>query len=160
MTTPPPSADSAGQVTRKPRLVVVAVLGLLVAGCSGGSGPVPDPEPTAAPASSAAHRVEPEDRVLRSDEEPVDPDPVPINRWEQVGEDELLLYVTSGPPECEGAAVDLSEAEDEIRVGVSVGVRASRGEMACAAVAVESVVEVALESPVGDREVVDTNAGS
>jgi len=96
--------------------------------------------------------------VLRTDEEPLDPEPVPLDGWEQVGEDVLRLYVTSGPSRCHGAEVDLAENEDEIRVGVSVGVRASAGELACAAVTVESIVDVPLESPVGDREVVDTHA--
>lgn len=139
------------------RLIALVAAATLAASCS--SGDVPDPHDMAAPRSLAPSSGESGSELLTG-EPLVGAERVRLSGWEDVGDDALRLRFTAGTPECFGAAVDVEESVSEVRVDVRVGSLEPMASADCIAIAAASYVDVELDSPIGDREVIDMNAGS
>lgn len=127
----------------------------------------PTPQPPASPthddvdwAEAYQHSAQqtPEDDWPRGDvQEPVE---VLFSRhyvqwgdYEEVEEDVLRFYVVMGNFDCNGLQYRVQETEDEVAVAVITGTR--EGVDGCTEEAVLGAIDVELENPVGDRDVVD-----
>lgn len=73
--------------------------------------------------------------------------------YEEVEEDVLRFYVVMGNFDCNGLQYRVQETEDEVAVAVIAGTR--EGVHGCTEEAVLGAIDVELENPVGDRDVVD-----
>lgn len=77
----------------------------------------------------------------------------PWSRYEQVSEDQLRFFVTTGTPYCYGVRYDLVETADTVQVATFTG-ELSDGPQTCTAEAVEVSVLVSTEQPIGDRAII------
>lgn len=133
----------------------VAVLVLATTSCGGDS-----PEPVNTAEGPPAPTGTGSGNALTTNETLVDAEPVRLSDWETVSDDVLRVHFRAGPSECFGASVDVEESDDSIRVNVSVGYLESAASADCAAIALDSSVDIHLESPIADRQVIDANAGA
>ena len=86
----------------------------------------------------------------------VDSRPLPIDSWSQMEgdhEEALALHFTIGSPACSGVHVTVHETDEAVAVELRSGrLPAAVGRM-CSMIAVFGVLEVPLQSPLGDRQV-------
>ncbi|MCH8572194.1 hypothetical protein LSI54_12625 [Nesterenkonia sp. AY15] len=98
-----------------------------------------------------------EDRPRGEVQEPVEvlfsPHYVRLGDYKQIHEDVLRFHFYMGNFDCDGLQSRVEETEDEIAVAVITGTR--EGGDGCSEEAVFGAIDVELENPVGDREVVD-----
>ena len=92
--------------------------------------------------------------VFTNDPSIVDPHPMPVESWSRVGAgDVLALHFWTGTPECYGVDATVQETAETITVEFRGGTRPDAMGRACIAIAVSGTLEVPLESPIGDRQV-------
>lgn len=73
--------------------------------------------------------------------------------YEEVEDDVLRFYVFMGNPNCYGLQYEVEETDDEVAVAVISGMR--EGVDVCTADGFFGALDVELDEPVGDRDVVD-----
>ncbi len=73
--------------------------------------------------------------------------------YEEVEDDVLRFYVFMGNPNCYGLQYEVEETDDEVAVAVISGMR--DGVDVCTADGFFGALDVELDEPVGDRDVVD-----
>lgn len=73
--------------------------------------------------------------------------------YEEIEDDVLRFHFYMGNFACNGVQYRVEETEDEVALAVITGTR--EGVDGCSEEAVLGAVDVALDDPVGDREVVD-----
>ena len=84
----------------------------------------------------------------------VDPHLMPIESWSRVGGGQVLaLHFTTGTPECYGVNARVYETPDNVTVELRGGTRPDAVGRACILIALTGTLEVPLQSPVGDRQV-------
>jgi hypothetical protein len=128
------------------------VLGLLV-GLAVWTAPVAAAEPTtvAPPEVPPGHGV-----VFANDPSIVDPHPMPVESWSRLGAgDVLAVHFTTGTPECYGVHATVQETAESVTVELSGGTLPEAVGRACIMIAVSGTVEVPLQSPLGNRQVLD-----
>jgi hypothetical protein len=112
-----------------------------------------------APAASAAPAAPPEqpdaDGVVFTDNPSiVDPRPMPIESWSRVSDDRAVaVHFTSGTPACNGVHATALETADAVTVALTGGALPSSVGRMCVMLAVTGTLEVPLQSPLGDRQV-------
>jgi hypothetical protein len=84
----------------------------------------------------------------------VDPQPMQVQSWSRSG-DGLMVNFTSGVPECFGVHVDVEETPDTVTVELAGGSQPESVGRICIMLAVFGTVEVPLQSPLGERQVLD-----
>lgn len=130
-----------------------------------------DEEPAPQPSMSPTHHwvdsgepyrelseISSEDDVPRGEvQEPVDVlfsrHYVRLGDYEEVDDDLLRFHFSMGNFECYGLQSRVQETEDEVAVAVIVGTR--EGVDGCTDEGLYGAIDVELEDPVGDRDVVD-----
>src|SRR5690625_2539241 len=139
------------------RFLAVVAAATLAAGCGGVD--VPNPNETAAPHSLASNSAD-SDNELPTGEPLLGAEPVKLSGWEELDDGVLRLRFSAGTSECFGATVEVEENESEVQVDVRVGTLESMASVDCMTMASASHVDVEIGSPIGEREVIDMNAGS
>jgi hypothetical protein len=92
--------------------------------------------------------------LFTNDPSIVDPHAMPVESWSRLGAgDVLALHFTTGTPECYGVNATVQETADSITVELRGGTRPEAVGRACIMIAVSGTLEVPLQSPVGDRQV-------
>jgi hypothetical protein len=130
------------------RTVAVAV-GCLVLACATAPAAVAEPTTVAPPEVPPAPGV-----VFTNDPSIVDPHPMAVESWSRVGAgDVLALHFTTGTPECYGVNAGVHETAENVTVELRGGTRPEAVGRACIAIALFGTLEVPLQSPVGDRQV-------
>jgi hypothetical protein len=86
----------------------------------------------------------------------VNPHPVLVNSWSRLDDDEAVrLYVTVGSPDCVGVHATVTEAPDAVTVEVRTGTRPEAVGRMCTMIAMVGTLDVRLQSPLGDRLVLN-----
>lgn len=114
------------------------------------------PAAAAEPTTTAAPPEVPPDPgvVFTNDPSIVDPHPMPVESWSRIGAgDVLALNFTTGTPECYGVNALVQETAENVTVELRGGTRPEALGRACIAIALFGTLEVPLQSPVGDRQV-------
>ncbi len=114
------------------------------------------PAAAAEPTTTAAPPEVPPDPgvVFTNDPSIVDPHPMPVESWSRIGSgDVLALNFTTGTPECYGVNALVQETAENVTVELRGGTRPEALGRACIAIALFGTLEVPLQSPVGDRQV-------
>lgn len=76
------------------------------------------------------------------------------DEYEEISETQLRLELFSGNPTCYGVRTVVEEDEDEVRIAAITGTLPEAEDQACTQEALYVSVDVELEEPLGDREVV------
>jgi hypothetical protein len=84
----------------------------------------------------------------------VDSHPLHFESWRVVGEDGLALQFTTGTPECFGVHAIVHETPEAVAVELRGGTLLEAVGRACIMIAVFGSVDVQLQEPLGDREVI------
>ena len=114
------------------------------------------PAAAAEPTTTAAPPEVPPDPgvVFTNDPSIVDPHAMPVESWSRIGAgDVLALNFTTGTPECYGVNALVQETAENVTVELRGGTRPEALGRACIAIALFGTLEVPLQSPVGDRQV-------
>jgi hypothetical protein len=112
-----------------------------------------------APAASADAIAPPEvpsaDGVVFKDNAAiVDPQPMPVESWSRVSDDRAIaVHFTSGTPACNGVHATTHETADAVTVTLTGGSLPAVAGRMCIMLAVTGTLEVPLQSPLGDRQV-------
>lgn len=155
------------------RFLTAGVLAcILLVGCSSGTtdGSGDDVEPTssAAPAASAD--------LLRSPSSPPVPVEVPVGEvgtmfqstpglvratatpfesWSHVSPNTIAIHFVTGTPECYGAQAHVTETDTEVIIALHTGTLPEAADKSCIMVAVYGTMQMTLQRPLGDREIVN-----
>jgi len=85
----------------------------------------------------------------------IDPHPMPAESYSRVpGDRGVMLRFTTGTPTCYGVHATVVESAEVVSVELRGGTLPEAVGRACIMIAVSGTVEVALQSPLGDRQVV------
>jgi hypothetical protein len=84
----------------------------------------------------------------------VDSHPLPFESWRVVGEDVVALQFTAGTPECFGVHAIVHETAETVAVELRSGTLPEAVGRACIMIAVLGTLDVQLQAPLGDREVI------
>ena len=84
----------------------------------------------------------------------VDSHPLRVESWRLVGEDVLALQFTTGTPQCFGVHAIVHETPDAVTVELRGGTLPEAVGRACIMIAVFGSLDVQLQQPLGDREVI------
>lgn len=140
-------------------LCAAVALVLATAGCGSGE---EDTNPTEEPGSSVVTTTRntpielpepPTATVFTPDPTIVDAHPVPFTSWSPLGPDRIAVNLETGTPECYGVDVTTTETESTVTVEVRSGRRADAADRMCVMIAVLGSVEITLDAPLGDRQV-------
>ncbi|MEU1984122.1 hypothetical protein [Nocardia sp. NPDC019395] len=124
-----------------------------------GAEPGPTPGPSAAPSPERQHSTPTEDpgadpgRIFTADPSIVGAHPVPFTSWTRVAEDRIAIHFETGVPECYGVDASVTESETTVTVELRSGSRADSTDKMCVMVAVFGTLEVQLDAPLGNRQV-------
>ncbi len=146
-------------------LIALAAAALLLVACGAddpdGGGPdspgtPSEPsEPTVPGGNDEPGELEPEIVVPRAGMHDVQP--ISFEDVEQIGESELRVYFWSGVEPCSVLdSVDVVETDEQVTITLLQGYEEVDGEPpVCIMLAVYKAVDVTLDAPLGDREVID-----
>jgi len=84
----------------------------------------------------------------------VDSHPLHFESWRVVGEDVVALQFTTGTPECFGVHAIVHETPETVAVELRGGTLPEAVGRACIMIAVFGALNVQLQEPLGDREVI------
>jgi len=114
--------------------------------------------PTASAETSAAPEVPPGGLEFVDDPSLVNTHPNRVEGWSRVDRpDAVAVHFTSGTPECYGAHATATETPGAVIVDLTTGTRADAVDRACIMIAVSGTLEVPLEAPLGDRQVLSAS---
>jgi hypothetical protein len=128
----------------RPAAVVLAALVL-----AGWGAPAASADPAAPPEVPDAEGV-----VFSNNPSILDRHPMPVESWSRVGGDRAVeVHFTTGTPACSGVHATAHETADSVTIDLEGGsLPAAAGRM-CIMLAVTGTLEVPLQSPLGDRQV-------
>ncbi|WP_051027401.1 hypothetical protein [Nocardia higoensis] len=143
-----------------PALVAAAVtLVLVTTGCGSGDESGHAPEHSGTGAATTTRNVpteipEPQTAtVFTPDPTIVDAHPIPFTSWSRLAPDRIAVNIQTGTPECFGVDVSTTETDSTVTVEVRSGRRADAVDKMCVMIAVFGSVEIPLDAPLGDRQV-------
>jgi hypothetical protein len=84
----------------------------------------------------------------------VDSHPLRVESWSVAGEDALQLRFTTGTPECFGVHAVVHETPQTVTIELHGGTLPEAAGRACILIAVFGSLDVQLQQPLGDREVI------
>lgn len=143
------------------RAVALTVLAtLVVAGCGSSEGESsPDAgadnpststsapsTPTEDPAAQPGHRFTADPTIVGAH-------PVGFTSWNRVADDRIAVNFETGVPECYGMDATITETDTTVTVELRSGTRADSVDKMCVMSAVFATMELQLEKPLGDRQV-------
>jgi hypothetical protein len=110
--------------------------------------PVADAEPTAPPEAPPGGVVFTDNRAI------VDPHPIPVESWSRAATDNAVnVNFTSGTDTCYGVHAAVQETEQTVTVDLRGGMLPGAVNRACIMIALFGTLEVPLQAPLGDRQV-------
>ena len=117
------------------------------------SAPLASADPVAPPEVPDVEGV-----LFTDDPSIVDPRQMPIESWSRVGDDRAVaVHFTTGTPACNGVHATTRETADTVTISLSGGsVPASAGRM-CILIAMTGTLEVPLQGPLDDRQVLSAS---
>lgn len=128
--------------------VVIAVIVALVTGAVPASAQGPDPMPI--PETPPGGPVS----VFLDDPAIVNAYPTRPQAWSRLpGDTGVRLYFTIGTPECYGVTATVSETPEQVIVDLRTGTRPAAVDRACIMIALSGGLDVPLNNPLGDRQV-------
>ncbi|WP_234816434.1 hypothetical protein [Mycolicibacterium agri] len=115
--------------------------------------------PVAAAEPIAPPEVPPEGGVVFTDNPALlDPHPMHIESWSRAAQDDaVLVHFTSGPPECTGVHATAQETPSTVTVDLRGGTPPEAIGRACIMIALRGTLEVPLQAPLGDRQVLSAH---
>ncbi|WP_072689628.1 hypothetical protein [Rhodococcus marinonascens] len=152
------------------RAIVLVVLACLaIAGCGSGSNtdePTTPPEVTSAVDPSESI---PRSRMPRPSEVPgqefgtvfaprpdiVRANPTPFESWSRTDSDNIAIHFVTGTPECYGAYATATETDTSVTISLRTGALPESADKMCILVAVFATMEIELQTPLGNRQVID-----
>ena len=85
----------------------------------------------------------------------VDPHPMQAESWSRVADQQAVaLHFTTGTPECYGVHATVAETPETVTVELREGALPGAVARPCILIAVSGTLEVPLQGPLGDRQVV------
>lgn len=84
----------------------------------------------------------------------VDSHPLHVESWRAIGEDVVALQFTTGTPECFGVHAIVHETPESVAVELRGGTLPDAVGRACIMIAVFGNLDVQLQAPLGDRQVI------
>lgn len=81
--------------------------------------------------------------------------PTPFESWSQVSPNTIAIHFVTGTPECYGAEAQVTETDTEVVVALRTGTLPEAADKACIMVAVYGTMQMTLQSPLGDRAIVN-----
>lgn len=87
----------------------------------------------------------------------VDAHPLPVEGWSRHGDDTLAVHFTTGSPECFGVHATAQETPRAVTVELVGGSLPEPAGRACTMIAVSGSLDVPLQSPLGDRDVLSVS---
>lgn len=125
--------------------IAAVVTGLILAAIDG---PPASAEPTAPP------EVPPGGVVFTDNPAIVDPHPMHVESWTRSANDNAVnVNFTSGTDTCYGAHATAQETEQTVTVDLQGGTLPEAAGRACIMIALFGTLEVPLQAPLGDRQV-------
>jgi hypothetical protein len=86
----------------------------------------------------------------------IDPHPIAFDSWSRGPDDRTVaLHFTTGTPTCYGVHATVDETPATVTVDLQGGTLPEAVGRACILIAVSGTIEVPLQSPLGDRQVLD-----
>jgi hypothetical protein len=114
--------------------------------------------PTASAETSAAPEVPPGGLEFVNDPSLVGAHPNRVEGWSRVDRpDAVAVHFTSGTPECYGVHATATETPEAVIVDLTTGTRVDAVDRACIMIALIGTLEVPLEAPLGDRQVLSAS---
>lgn len=134
---------------------------LVVSACGsdGTAAPEPGHSPTSVPAPANTPTTPPEDpaadpgHLFTADPSIVGAHPVPFTSWTKVAADRIAIHFETGVPECYGVDATATEDDSTVSVELRSGTRADAVDKMCVMMAVFGTLEIQLDAPLGDRQV-------
>ncbi len=125
---------------------VVFVAGIVVsAWCT----PSASANPTAPPQTPDTEAV-----IFTDTPSLVDPHPIPVESWSRVaGDRAVAVRFTSGTPACNGVHATAHETAESVTIDLKAGSLPAPPGRICIMLAVTGTLNVPLQSPLGDRQV-------
>ncbi|MFD3748583.1 hypothetical protein [Nocardia sp. NPDC058633] len=139
------------------RAATAAILAALFApltACSNSDEPAPQPDTSATnsrPESPAPSLGEP----FIADPTLVNPHPIPFTSWNRLGDNKIGVTFQTGNPACYAVDATVTETPQAVTIALRSGTRADAVDKMCTMNAVLGTMEIALNSPLGTREVLD-----
>ncbi|MFC4125807.1 hypothetical protein [Nocardia rhizosphaerae] len=100
--------------------------------------------------AAVGHRFTPDPTI-------VDPHPLAFTSWTRLADNRIGVNFQTGNPECFGIDATVTETETQVRVALRGGTRADAVGKMCTMNLVFGTVEITLDAPLRDREVVDVS---
>ncbi|HEX2286432.1 MAG TPA: hypothetical protein VHI10_16675 [Mycobacterium sp.] len=114
--------------------------------------------PVASAQTTVPERPGPPGVLFANNPSIVDPHSMPIESWSRVGNERALaVHFTTGTPECYGVHATVQETTENVTVELSGGTLPEAVGRACIMIAVFGTLEVPLQSPIGDRQVLSAH---
>jgi hypothetical protein len=86
----------------------------------------------------------------------VDPHPLPFDSWKRVdGDHAVAVQFMTGTPECYGVHATVEETAETVTIALTGGTLPEAVGRACIMIALSGTLEVPLQGPLGDRQVLD-----
>ena len=112
------------------------------------------PGPPASAESTVPPEVPPGGVVFIDNPAVVDPHPMRVESWSRAADDNAVnVNFTSGTDACYGVHAAVHETEDSITVDLQGGTLPEAVGRACIMIALFGTLEVPLQSPLGERQV-------
>ena len=71
----------------------------------------------------------------------------------------IAIHFVTGTPECYGAHAEVTETDTEVVIGLRTGTLPEAADKACIMVAVYGTMQMTLQAPLGDRDIVNAAWG-
>jgi hypothetical protein len=105
-------------------------------------------DPTAPP------EVPPGGVVFTDNPDIVDPHPIRVESWSRTPDDNAVaVHFTLGPPDCYGVHATVQETDNTVTVDLRSGTPPEAIGRMCIMIALFGTVDVPLQAPLGDRQV-------
>ncbi|WUI72470.1 hypothetical protein OHQ90_38965 [Nocardia sp. NBC_00403] len=79
--------------------------------------------------------------------------PIPFTSWTRVADDRIAVNFQTGAPECYGVDATAKETDSTVTIELRSGTRADAVGRMCTMIAVFGTLEVPLQAPLGNRQV-------
>lgn len=85
--------------------------------------------------------------------------PTPFESWSHISPNTIAIHFVTGTPECYGADAQVTETDTEVIIALRTGTLPEAADKACIMVAVFGTMQMTLQSPLGDRKIVNAAWG-
>ncbi|MFE1596509.1 hypothetical protein [Nocardia sp. NPDC058705] len=146
--------------TMSRRTATVATLAVLLTpltACTSSESAAPEPD-------SSRTNVRPEEpsatfgHPFTSDPTLLYPQLISFTSWNRLGDNKISIFFQTGNPECHGVEAVATETVASILVALRSGIRADAVDKMCTMNAVFGTLDITLDAPVRNRQVIDAKS--